>query len=115
MTPYTMTQDAQLLADIREDYAHEYNKEACDACEDCGPMMMCSFHSLLSVIFRGCPTVSELERERREVAGLKNTLKLKTVQIAEGGMVTRTYEIPDYIKDAIAKQIERGIESRSND
>ena len=35
---------------------HEYGeltKEACEACEQCGPMVMCSFHSVLSLLSGG--------------------------------------------------------------
>lgn len=31
-------------------YADELTKEACDTCPNCGELVMCSFHSVLSVL-----------------------------------------------------------------
>lgn len=35
---------------ILRDYADELDKAACDRCENCGPVGMCGFHSVLSIV-----------------------------------------------------------------
>lgn len=43
--------DAKIAARVRDilaERAADNTKEACDACEQCGPLVMCSYHSLLS-------------------------------------------------------------------
>ncbi len=41
------TEKTQLIADILDEYRDE---QSCDGCEDCGPVMMCRFHSVLSLL-----------------------------------------------------------------
>ena len=54
--------EAQLLADLRAEYVDDYSRVACDDCPDCGPLAMCSFHSVLSQLFKGTMTNSEHAR-----------------------------------------------------
>jgi len=35
---------------ILANYADEMGKDSCDRCEECGEMVMCQFHSLLSMV-----------------------------------------------------------------
>lgn len=35
---------------ILQEYAAESTKAACEACDDCGPVVMCRFHSLISLL-----------------------------------------------------------------
>lgn len=55
-----MTPDEQLLDDIRNEYREEYMNPT--LCDDCGPMVMCRYHSLLSLIFRGTVTTAAIQR-----------------------------------------------------
>lgn len=57
----------QLVSDILADYRDELDKAACDRCEDCGPLMMCRFHSILSLLQRDTMTQTEYERRRAKV------------------------------------------------
>jgi hypothetical protein len=42
--------DAQWLNGILAEYSEELEKGACDRCNDCSLIMMCRFHSLLSML-----------------------------------------------------------------
>lgn len=53
---------AQLLADLYEEYRDDDTKEACDACADCGRLVMCRYHSLLSALSRRTWTNGAIER-----------------------------------------------------
>jgi hypothetical protein len=39
-----------LIDAILAEYADELDKAACDRCEQCSPIVMCSFHSVLSML-----------------------------------------------------------------
>lgn len=39
-----------LIAGILHEYRDELTKEASDTCDECGPAVMCRFHSLLSLL-----------------------------------------------------------------
>jgi hypothetical protein len=39
-----------LVDGVLSDYSDELDKAACDRCEHCNPLVMCSFHSVLSVL-----------------------------------------------------------------
>lgn len=41
---------AARVAYVLEERADELDKAACDRCEDCGDLFMCSFHSVLSIL-----------------------------------------------------------------
>lgn len=45
-----MTNERQIIDDLLAEYADDTAPGACDRCEQCGPMVMCSFHSVLSVL-----------------------------------------------------------------
>lgn len=61
-----MSNAEQLIADILEEYAEDDTKAACDACEQCGPFVMCSFHSVLSLLAGRTWTRQRLDREGRK-------------------------------------------------
>lgn len=64
LTSQTQARKAErLIADILEERADELDKAACDRCEQCGPMMMCSFHSVLSSLQRHSGTCADVERD----------------------------------------------------
>lgn len=67
----------QLIADVLSDYGDELDKAACDRCEQCGAVAMCSFHSVLSALQRHTWTAAALERQRlhEEQARLKKELE----------------------------------------
>lgn len=53
----------QLVDDIKRDYVDDNTKAAVEVCDDCGPMVMCAFHSLLSLLDNEAPwTPSAIER-----------------------------------------------------
>ena len=56
--------DAQLLADIRSERADDYSKSAMDECDECGELVMCSYHSVLSALFGGTWTQPAIDRAR---------------------------------------------------
>ena len=56
---------AQLVADVLTDYGDELTQGACDRCEQCGPVIMCNFHSVLSALTGRTPTHAAAERKRR--------------------------------------------------
>lgn len=58
--------DAQLVRDILEEYADDMSKEACDECEGCGEIFMCSFHSVLSALSRRTWTTGAIRRADRD-------------------------------------------------
>jgi hypothetical protein len=60
-------QDTQLIADVLEEYA-EADKEAGDNCDDCGPVFMCRFHSVLSALARRTMTTQAIQRADAKVA-----------------------------------------------
>ena len=41
---------AHLIDAVLSEYADELAEGACNQCEQCGPLVMCAFHSLLSVL-----------------------------------------------------------------
>lgn len=54
---------AQLIADVLDEYKDDLTKQACDDCDDCGPMVMCRFHSVLSALQRHAWTNGAIERD----------------------------------------------------
>jgi hypothetical protein len=54
--------DTQLIADILDEYRDDLTKEACDNCEQCGQVVMCSFHSVLSALSRRTWTEGAIKR-----------------------------------------------------
>lgn len=44
--------DEEIVKSILEEYKDELDKTACDRCEDCGKLIMCRFHSVLSLLQR---------------------------------------------------------------
>ena len=44
--------DEQLITDILLEYSDELDKAACDRCSDCTSIVMCRFHSVLSLLQR---------------------------------------------------------------
>ena len=58
------------VADILYERRNDNTKEACDACEQCGPAFMCSYHSVLSELSDRVWTDPAIER-----ANLKARLK----------------------------------------
>lgn len=42
--------DTQVIAGVLIEYRDELTKDACDQCDQCGWAVMCSFHSILSVL-----------------------------------------------------------------
>lgn len=67
----------QLLDDIRDERADDYSHEAVEACEDCGPLVMCPYHSVLSALFGGTWTQPAIDR-----ANQRTTLQAKDEEIA---------------------------------
>jgi hypothetical protein len=61
----TPRQAGQFIDKLLAEYADERSKEACDRCEQCGPMVMCSFHSILSLL-EGETALSDGTFRRRE-------------------------------------------------
>lgn len=62
LPPSTEGPATVLIADILASYPDELDKAACDRCEQCGKLIMCSFHSVLSMLQRHthpAPTPSE--------------------------------------------------------
>ena len=47
---------------ILADYPDELDKAACDRCEHCGQAVMCSFHSVLSMLQGNLPPNTHLSR-----------------------------------------------------
>lgn len=43
----------QVVEAILHERSDDLTKEACDECEQCGPAIMCSYHSVLSVLSGG--------------------------------------------------------------
>lgn len=72
------TRAQQLIADILAERADELTKEACDRCDQCGPTVMCGFHSVLSTLQRQAWTNGALERDR-----LKAHVAAKDREIAD--------------------------------
>jgi hypothetical protein len=58
MTPQT---PAERLAAIRRTRGHDYSPEAVEACEDCGPLSLCRYHSLLSELLTPAPPAPALD------------------------------------------------------
>lgn len=54
-------------------YRDDYSAAACDECENCGSLVMCHFHSLLSLLNRGThlasPASTEPKEEKDEILG----------------------------------------------
>ena len=63
----------QLIADVLAEHADDLTKDACYTCEDCGPVVMCRFHSVLSALSRHTWTTPAIERDnlKRENERLK--------------------------------------------
>jgi hypothetical protein len=47
--------EAEFIDRLLAEYPDERTKEACDRCEQCGPVAMCSFHSILAVLDGSVP------------------------------------------------------------
>jgi hypothetical protein len=48
--PSAPPSEGQIITAILADYPDELDKAACDHCEQCSPIVMCSFHSVLSML-----------------------------------------------------------------
>jgi hypothetical protein len=53
---------AEVAKAILADYPDELDKAACDSCEQCGQVVMCSFHSVLSMLLGRTPPTTHLNR-----------------------------------------------------
>lgn len=54
--------DRQLVADILAEYRTDLDKEACDSCVNCNELVMCNFHSVLSLLQGHSMTTRQIER-----------------------------------------------------
>lgn len=74
---------AALVGDILEEYASDRTKAACDACDYCGPVAMCSFHSVLSAMDKGTWTSPAIEREHlhKQLAECVSRLRAQHAQL----------------------------------
>src|SRR5688572_29544961 len=54
----------ELIARILEEYRDELTKEACDNCEQCGELVMCKFHSVMSLLSGETKLRGEAQRTR---------------------------------------------------
>jgi DNA repair exonuclease SbcCD ATPase subunit len=67
----------QLIADLLEERSDELDKDACDRCEDCGGLVMCRFHSIISALQGGAWTAPAIERDymRRRAEAAESTVQ----------------------------------------
>lgn len=76
----TLTQERdkahEVITDILASYDHD--KAACDECGQCGPNVMCSLHSVLSMLATQAWTPSQIERDtlRRRLAEAQRQLRI---------------------------------------
>lgn len=57
--------DAILIADVLSEHADDLTRAACDECEQCGPLVMCGFHSLLSLLARHVESTGAIDRSHK--------------------------------------------------
>ena len=54
--------DEQLITDILLEYSDDLDKAACDRCSDCTSIVMCRFHSVLSLLQRHSWPTAAIDR-----------------------------------------------------
>lgn len=90
----------QLVADILAEYADDYGKEASGNCPDCGPMVSCCFHSILSLLSMETWTTPEIYRETRRSLRLK--VQLQEAESARDALLTSQKTLQTQIRALVA-------------
>lgn len=74
--------DVAILRTVRDEYAEQNTRADVEACEQCGPMVMCSFHSLLSLLFGEAGVdFSRIDQAEVDLARLREAVEKLTNKI----------------------------------